>query len=197
MSSDNGVYILKTQHPSGEGFEYRVAHAQGIDNLYYDLEVDDYAGIDSPYSQDFFDFPANEFFGGCEVYTDEARAWNAAWAEAGDHSILEYGVSMQEHPNQVFKYMTEEEMVAEEARIDAVLEGHRARRQEELDELWQRQEEAAMHIDGPMEVSNLWGFFLTSDGRRVRGNVLGNCVVTFPEPVKFLPADWDKERKES
>lgn len=36
MSADNGIYILKT--PKGEGYEYRVAHLQSIDDLYYNHE---------------------------------------------------------------------------------------------------------------------------------------------------------------
>lgn len=39
MSADNGIYILKT--PKDEGFEYRVAELQAIENLNYDEEAPD------------------------------------------------------------------------------------------------------------------------------------------------------------
>jgi len=38
MSADNGIYILETPRESGEGFEYRVIHAQAIENIFNDEE---------------------------------------------------------------------------------------------------------------------------------------------------------------
>jgi hypothetical protein len=35
MSADNGIYILKTLAPTGRGFEFRIIHAQAIENLTY------------------------------------------------------------------------------------------------------------------------------------------------------------------
>lgn len=35
MSADNGVYILTTKNPDGEGYEYRVAHCVAVDNISY------------------------------------------------------------------------------------------------------------------------------------------------------------------
>ena len=42
MSADNGIYILKTRAFSPDpahDFEYRVAHATCIENLYYDVDT--------------------------------------------------------------------------------------------------------------------------------------------------------------
>ena len=194
MSSDNGVYILKTKHPDKEGYEYRVAHAQAIDNLYYDLEAEDHAGIDSPYSQDFFDLPANQIFGSSEVYTNEDLVWTEAHHLASEISILEYGTSSLEHPNQVFKYMTNEEMTAEEKRHDAIIEQHHREREEERVVRKRQEEKAAITTTGPVAISDsVRGMLTLPDGREIHGHVLGDCVVTFTAPVKFLPTDWDKE----
>lgn len=35
MSADNGIYVLRTPAADGRGFEFRVAHAQAIDNIDY------------------------------------------------------------------------------------------------------------------------------------------------------------------
>lgn len=32
MSADDGVYILRTPEPEGNGFEFRIAHCQAIEN---------------------------------------------------------------------------------------------------------------------------------------------------------------------
>ncbi len=34
MSADNGIYILVSNHPYGNGTEYRVIHAQAIENIF-------------------------------------------------------------------------------------------------------------------------------------------------------------------
>lgn len=33
MSADNGIYVLRTPSPIGRGYEFRVAHAQAIENV--------------------------------------------------------------------------------------------------------------------------------------------------------------------
>lgn len=40
---------------------------------------------------------------------------------------------------------------------------------------------------GPVEVTGLSGILVTGDGKRIRGNVLGPCIVVFPQSVKFIP----------
>src|SRR5882762_7171151 len=44
MSADNGVYILRTPAPDRDGFEFRVAHAQAIENAEWPVqaEADEY-----------------------------------------------------------------------------------------------------------------------------------------------------------
>ena len=76
MSADNGIYILKTPKDGAEEeFEYRVIHAQGIDNI----EDEDPAMVIS-------------YFGKCEALTKE-EAQNKAFEMEEDCYILEYGIS--------------------------------------------------------------------------------------------------------
>lgn len=53
MSSDNGIYVFLTETEKGP--EYRVAHAQAIDNIYGEWDVDHakYKGNDSAIRETF------------------------------------------------------------------------------------------------------------------------------------------------
>lgn len=191
MSADNGVYILKSKNPSGEGCEYRVAYAMGIDNIYWDPETGEEASH-------FQDLEANRLFGACEVYTDVDEAWKVAWKEGDRHPILEYGVSMLEHPDQVFKPMLEEETVAERARVDRLVEARAAEARKARAREEARKEAAAMVVSNPgqvMEVSSLYGFLILPSGNKIHGCILGGerFQVSFPKPVKFLPTNWDQK----
>jgi len=86
MSSDNGIYILKT--PKGDGFEYRVAHLQCIENVEWDEE----AGCCSE-DPDIQIKNARYMWDGCKVFVQETDALSFALKLESGLTILEYGIS--------------------------------------------------------------------------------------------------------
>ena len=95
MSADNGVYILKT--PDGKnGFEYRVVHAQAIDNIYWE-------------HPDGNPEQVVNYFGKCQVFKNGSDAFNKANDLVKEIisdefcPILEYGVSQISLPH-IFSY---------------------------------------------------------------------------------------------
>jgi len=124
MSSDNGIYVLKTRTKEGHShnFEYRVAHAQGIDNLYFDVAT-------GQHSQDFIPEETYVYFKECQVFYDEGKALTYAHLLAAQHSILEYGVSILDHGEQVFREFTDEQLEAYDARIEELIRQHREDRE--------------------------------------------------------------------
>jgi len=90
MSADNTIAILKT--PSGKGgFEYRVIHAQAIENIYW--QHDDGNPLE-----------VMRYFGKCEVLTSEINALKIALDMEkeilnDDFGILEYGIRTIELPH--------------------------------------------------------------------------------------------------
>ena len=86
MSADNGIYILKS--PKGNSFEFRVIHAQAIENINYD-----------PDESGFNIEALKTYFGRAQVFSDEDKAAKEACSMAdavvGDTfcPILEYGIS--------------------------------------------------------------------------------------------------------
>jgi len=89
MSADNGIYILPS--PTPNGLEYRVAHAQAIENVDYD--------------------PMYEvlLFSKAPVYASEQEAVLAAFEKAKDYDVLEYGVAMLEPRDAPFSSQTYEQ----------------------------------------------------------------------------------------
>lgn len=79
MSADNGIYILVTMKKDSHDCEYRVAHAQAIDNLDYGTEEDKQNSM-------------VQYFGKSKVY-NESDAILFAHDLAKNYSVLEYGVS--------------------------------------------------------------------------------------------------------
>jgi hypothetical protein len=79
MSADNGIYIGK--FPTDSGHEYRVIHAQAIENV-------DYGNIEMQNAYRF------AYFGrkGVEVFADRGIALVYAYDWAKEFDILEYGV---------------------------------------------------------------------------------------------------------
>lgn len=111
MSADNGIYILVTAGSEEGVREYRVAHAQAIENLSWQPDImpdtpavscqDEYceddhhdveAGINSEY--------ARMLFGKSTVFTDRASALGAAadMYELMD-GYVEYGICFLDHAN--------------------------------------------------------------------------------------------------
>jgi len=66
MSADNGTYILQTYGP-----EFRVVHAQAIDNIYGQYHNESLTWTPNP------DMIVS-YFGECKVFTDITQAWDEA-----------------------------------------------------------------------------------------------------------------------
>lgn len=80
MSADNGIYILVTKGP-----EYRVSHAQAIDNIHYNE--------DSDHDPEFFNSDiVYDYFGECQVFTNEDDALKEATRLEEDIGWTEYGI---------------------------------------------------------------------------------------------------------
>jgi hypothetical protein len=115
MSADNGVYILQTSSPDGNGFEYRVAHLQAVDNVYAkrcqihgsDLRLGNDGRQGCVQCQDASceegdekDAIANarEMWARSQVYVNELDALQKARAIYDNLDICEYGISFVEIP---------------------------------------------------------------------------------------------------
>jgi len=88
MSADNGIYILESEGP-----EWRVVHAQAIENINWNPETR--TTCDSSF---FNNDELKSYFGRCEVFTSKDDAVRAALAIEGeiaqsDFPVLEYGIS--------------------------------------------------------------------------------------------------------
>ncbi len=98
MSADNGVYILETPgHPDPTKKQYRVIHAQAIENV---------TSYDPLWNQDEC---ARDYFGKCQVFHDESEAFQEAQRIYDEIMkddfcpIVEYGISfIQLTPNRPF-----------------------------------------------------------------------------------------------
>lgn len=84
MSADNGVYILRTKGP-----EFRVVHAQAIDNIDYD----------PPQDLSFNPDVVLDYFGQSKVYKSEAEALLAARQIQKGLPICEYGICTLDYSN--------------------------------------------------------------------------------------------------
>lgn len=85
MSADNGIYILKT--PKGDGFEYRVAHLQGIENYEWDEQIG--GCTDDP---DVYIDNARYMWKDCEVFSDEVGVMTLALKMEREYTYVEYGI---------------------------------------------------------------------------------------------------------
>ena len=94
MSSDNGIYILETKKLYQPDFgeqnevEYRVAHAQSIEDVWYQHDPNMYFLWSYWYRS--------------EIYEDKADALMQADYLASKEHILEYGISTILYSNIVF-----------------------------------------------------------------------------------------------
>jgi len=86
MSADNGTYILQTYGP-----EFRIVHAQAIDNIYGDYDDENHSWF--PNINGIIDY-----FGKSKVYNSIEEAWDEAflldeshgWSENGTCLITEF-----------------------------------------------------------------------------------------------------------
>jgi len=97
MSADNGIYILKTPVDKNGAFEWRVAHAQAIESIYYKNEEGNPEYV-------------VQFFGKAPVFTNREEAVKLA-NKIEAHilmddfcPIVEYGICEIELPHSFFYY---------------------------------------------------------------------------------------------
>lgn len=90
ISADNGIYIGEFPNQ-----EWRVRHAQAIDNLGY--EPDDEDGFNAVQVINYFNT-------GAATFGSKEQAMVAAHRMAEDHQILEYGVNLIHFPCTVDQY---------------------------------------------------------------------------------------------
>lgn len=83
MSSDNGIYILRTLTKDGKGFEFRVAERGAIDNLYYFDKTGDLLSM-------------WDYFHDCPVIKNHDMAFEKAIEIGKDYGYTEYGICMKE-----------------------------------------------------------------------------------------------------
>lgn len=92
MSADDGIYILQSPVEDYSCFEYRVIHAQAIENLYWCEDDKDSADEIQPEM-------LMEYFGSSEVFWDKHKAWVKVFQLEKDMKDEygfgpEYGISM-------------------------------------------------------------------------------------------------------
>ncbi len=204
MSADNGIYILKTLghalYEHGEiapFYEYRVLHAQAIENIYYRVEAQS--------DQDLFDQTnfvpevAYEYFKECQPLYDEEKALSYAHRLSDQTSILEYGVEILDHSEQVFQTFTDEEIQTFEQRSDEIMAVNRKQRDAEMKAKRSAATVELTDLDGfhPTQVT---GFIAGPNGEKIYGRL--NLTTEEFEKVKighledgelsFLPNDWDR-----
>jgi hypothetical protein len=90
VSADNGIYIAEFPNQ-----EWRVKHAQAIDNLNY--EPDDEDGFSSVQVINYFNT-------GAATFGSKEQAMVAAHRMAEDYEILEYGVNLIKFPHTMDQY---------------------------------------------------------------------------------------------
>lgn len=184
MSADNGIYILETQVPEGEGREYRVAHAGAIENICYDVET-------WKHKQGFVPQVAFQYFGACQVFSAHEEALAYAEEMEKEYPILEYGVSFLSHPAQIFQTFTDEEMASYEAEVEARIKHWREKRDREMKA---KREAATVRLPAGTKVQpgQCHGvLFVTPEGEEIRGT-LHLPELTLREDAEFLPNGWDE-----
>ncbi len=211
MSADNGVYILKTrgaglQAPFANNdpqkavapfYEYRVLHAQCIENIYY--RVESQSDHDLFDQRTFVPEVAYDYFKECQPLYDEDQARNYAHQLADQTSILEYGVEILDHGEQVFQTFTDEEIEAFDQRSDEIMAANRKQRDAEMKAKRSAATVELADLDGfhPTQVT---GFIAGPNGERIYGRL--TLTTEEFEKVKighledaelsFLPHDWDR-----
>lgn len=188
MSADNGIYVLKTRTEDETDFEYRTIHARAIENLYYNVK-------EGQHGPNFIPEEAFSYFKECQVFYDKSSALIYAHHLEGQQAILEYGVSILDHGEQVFQEFTDEEMEAYSNQVeeDMVVCQHRR------DEAQDAARAAAIIRLMPSDTfhpTHIIGFVTTPDGERVHGQLTGEGVEEIKvgalhgDGADFLPNSW-------
>jgi len=94
MSADNGIYILITPTEDGKGKEYRVTHAQAIDNITYEHPDGNPEEVVA-------------YFGTCLPFYDEKNATEFAFDLYDEWGYTEYGIVDIELPKPFSQYERE------------------------------------------------------------------------------------------
>ncbi len=186
MSADNGIYILKTAAQKGGGYEYRVTHAQAIENIYYDVSSGEQW-------EHFIPEIAFQYFGEGQVFTDEQEALGYAHKKAEEYAVLEYGVCVLDHPEEFFRTFATEQLEFFEAEAEKVMERHRQERNAARD----AKLSAAKFVIGGGETfipTAIYGY-MNLDGKQVHGALYGVEEVrinNIKDGAYFLPNDWSE-----
>jgi len=93
MSADNGIYILKTKD------QYRVIHAQAIENLYYSHI--------NPYNSELVPTRIIEYYGDCRHTRDFDKAMKIATVMERRSGYTEYGIKIF-HVNKTWNQIVRE-----------------------------------------------------------------------------------------
>ncbi len=93
MGADNGIYILKTKD------QYRVIHAQAIENLYYSHI--------NPYNSELVPTRIIEHYGDCRYTRDFDKAMKVATAMERRSGYTEYGIKIF-HVNKTWNQIVKE-----------------------------------------------------------------------------------------
>ncbi len=186
MSADNGIYILKTAAREGGGYEYRVTHAMAIENIYYDVSSGEQW-------EHFIPEIAFQYFGDCQVFTDDQEALNYAHKQAEEYPVLEYGVCVLDHPGEFFRTFATEQLEFFEAEAEKVMERHRQEREAEQE----AKLAASKFVLGGGETfvpTAIYGY-MDVDGKQIQGSLHGvkeMRINHIEDGAHFLPRDWNE-----
>ncbi|MBD3260689.1 MAG: hypothetical protein GF334_03275 [Candidatus Altiarchaeales archaeon] len=183
MSADNGVYILKTkaEDHAATPFEYRVIHTANIEEIYWDAEG-------ACYREDgrFTPEVAFEYFWAAPVFTSSYEAWEHAKKMAASISVLEYGIGMLEHGDQLFQSFTPGELEEFFNRAEKILEQHRRDREEKRQrDLEARTVRLPAHSQVEM-VAGTISFLDEESGKTVRAQVRRPISFRLSEELEVL-----------
>jgi len=122
MSADNGIYLLELKD------EYRIIHAQGIENLWWSFEI---MGL----GQNMIPTRVIEYFDGSISFNNKKDALEHAKELSKDCDFLEYGIRVLHE----FKHKTWKEVIVDAKRL--------ARKEIEIIENMEKKEQRRWKFD--------------------------------------------------
>jgi hypothetical protein len=188
MSADNGIYILKTRTIGTDMIptsEYRVAHAQAVENIYYDVAT-------GRNLKHFIPQEGFRYFGRSPVFSSEGEALKHARKIEGEIEILEYGICSLDHAEQYFETFSEEEMREYDRELDRAIEAKRAKREQEIQRKI-REATITLPPGSRFQPGAIYGHYIAEDGKRIHGTLGGLkeiIVEKTEEPITFRASDW-------